>query len=172
MDRLTKKVNEPGALPVPTEFGIDFIPAQDSQTYYRFMKLVAKLWDYENTGMEPDQIQQIIKASENMMFENVGDFVRYSIANFEALEKYRKAEREKQSMKLPCKIGDTCWAIKRTQGGKRIFQTCVSEMYFDFHMNLIVVGRRVCRGHIGKDIFLSFEEAHAFLENENRKEEK
>lgn len=76
------------------------------------------------------------------------------------------------AVNLPCKIGDTCWAIRRTQGGKRIFQTCVSEMYFDFHMNLIVVARRVCRGHIGKDIFLSFQEAHAFLESENRKEEK
>lgn len=135
-------------------------------------KLVDRLARYEDTGLEPEQAEQIVRASENMMFENVGDFVRYSIANFEELEKYRKAEREKQSMKLPCKIGDTCWAIKRTQGGKRIFQTCVSEMYFDFHMNLIVVGRRVCRGKVGEDIFLSFPEARAYLEKENRKEEK
>ena len=76
------------------------------------------------------------------------------------------------TVNLPCKIGDTCWAVKRTAGGKRIFQTVVSEMYFDFHMNLIVVGRRVCRGHIGKDIFMGFQEAHEYLVNENRKEEK
>ena len=79
---------------------------------------------------------------------------------------------EKMTVEIPCKIGDTCWAIRRTQGGKRIFQTGVSEMYFDFHMNLIVVARRVCRGKIGNDIFLSFQEAHEFLESENRKEKK
>lgn len=76
------------------------------------------------------------------------------------------------TVNLPCKIGDNCWAVKRTQAGKRIFQTVVSEMYFDFHMNLIVVGRRVCRGKVGESIFMSFQEAHVYLENEHRKEEK
>lgn len=167
MDRLTKKVYEPGALPVPTEFGIDFIPAQDSQTYYRFMRLVAKLWDYEESGLTPKDVRLLrnciadVSEQYNMVYDRVL-----------ALTLFAVNEQERDYVKLPCKIGDTCWAIRRTQGGKRIFQSCISEMYFDFHMNLIVVARRVCRGKVGRDIFLSFQEAHAFLENENRKEEK
>lgn len=79
---------------------------------------------------------------------------------------------EPMTVNLPCKIGDTCWAIRGTTGGKRIFQTVVSEMYFDFHMNLIVVGRRVCRGNVGEAIFMSFQEAHEYLKNEKTKEAK
>ena len=40
-----------------------------------------------------------------MMFDSVGDFVRYALSNFEELEKYRKAEQEGRLVVLPCKVG-------------------------------------------------------------------
>lgn len=166
MERLTKKINKPGALPVPTEFGIDIIPADDSKSYYRFMKLVAKLWDYEETGFKPKDVRMIrnciadVCIEYNMVYDRVLDLMLSAIK-----------EQKKEVIELPCKIGDTVFAIRRTRGGKRIFKTYVSEMYFDFHMNLIVVARRVCRGEIGKDIFLNFQEAHEYLEKEMMQDE-
>ncbi len=71
-----------------------------------------KLAKYEDTGLEPDQVDQIRRASEYMMFESVGDFVRYSISNFEALEKYRNAEKEGRLVVLPCKVGTPVWWIE------------------------------------------------------------
>ena len=43
---------------------------------------------YEDTGLEPSEVEQIQRAAEYMMFESVGDFVRYAIANFEELQQY------------------------------------------------------------------------------------
>lgn len=51
--------------------------------------LCARLAAYEDTGLEPEEIDQICRAAKTMMFETVADFVRYSIANFEALQAYR-----------------------------------------------------------------------------------
>lgn len=74
----------------------------------------------------------------------------------------------KMTVEIPCKIGDTCWAIRRTPGGKKIFQTVVSEMYFVSDMKLVVVGRNISRGEVGKDIFLSADDAIKYINELNR----
>lgn len=50
--------------------------------------IIDRLAAYEDTGLEPSEVEQIQRAAEYMMFESVGDFVRYAIANFEELQQY------------------------------------------------------------------------------------
>ena len=73
---------------------------------------------------------------------------------------------------IPCKIGDTAWAIRNYSGQKKIIQGTVSEMYFiDESMRLVIVVKHVARGYWGKTIFGSYEEAKTYLEekeNENQ----
>lgn len=83
--------------------------------------VVDRLAAYENTGLEPDQVDQIRRAADHMMFESAGDFARYSITNFESLEEYRalgsidrlhelvQAEKDGRLVVLPCKVGDTVY---------------------------------------------------------------
>ncbi len=54
MERLTGK---PGNLPpVPATFAMDFALSMDDETYKAFMGLVARLYEYEETGLTPAEI--------------------------------------------------------------------------------------------------------------------
>lgn len=55
----------------------------------RWQAVVNRLAAYEDTGLEPEDADQIRKAAEYMMFEAVGDFVRLAISNFDDLQAYR-----------------------------------------------------------------------------------
>jgi hypothetical protein len=63
---------------------------------------------------------------------------------------------------LPCKIGDTVWAIKYHFGKPCVKQGVVSEMGYleDMRLNIAVKfeNRYSTMGFWGKDIFASYEE--------------
>ena len=107
MERLTCRMDHGIIMQTGYDFSID------PDDYDLVQKILGRLAAYEDTGLEPEKVNQIRKATENMMFENVGDFVRYAISNFEDLEKYRKAEQEGRLVVLPCKVGDTVWLLKQ-----------------------------------------------------------
>lgn len=70
---------------------------------------------------------------------------------------------------IPCKIGDEAWAVRNFSGQKRIRKGIVTEMFFISHeglydMRLVVVVGHISRGHWGKQIFGTYEEALAALE--------
>lgn len=66
---------------------------------------------------------------------------------------------------IPCRIGDTVWAIRDYKGTKIPQQGIVSEMFFTGeNMRLCIVVRYVARGEWGKTIFGSYEEAKLYLE--------
>lgn len=50
---------------------------------------VDRLAAYEDTGLEPEKVEQIKKAAVHMMFEDVAHFVRYALINFDELQKYK-----------------------------------------------------------------------------------
>lgn len=54
-----------------------------------FKREVERLAAYEDTGMEPEEVEQIKNAAEHMMFEDVAHFVRYALINFDELQKYK-----------------------------------------------------------------------------------
>lgn len=74
--------------------------------------------------------------------------------------------------KLPCRIGDTAWAIRNYGGTKKIMSGKVSEMYYvGEEMKLCIVVKNIARGTWGKDVFGSFEAALNYTEeiyNDNR----
>lgn len=67
------------------------------------------------------------------------------------------------AMVIPCKIGDTVWAIRPTRGGHLCaMKGVVSEMQFiGSEMRLSITIRGRCRGEWGKTIFATREEAEA-----------
>ena len=66
---------------------------------------------------------------------------------------------------LPCKIGDTAYAIKTNYHSKRVHSGKVSEMYYvGEEMKLCIVVKSVGRGEWGKDVFGTYEEAERSLQ--------
>ena len=70
---------------------------------------------------------------------------------------------------IPCRIGDSVWAIRNYSGQKKIIQGKVSEMYFvDESMRLVISVKHVSRGLWGKTIFGSYENAKTYLEEKEK----
>ena len=67
----------------------------------------------------------------------------------------------------PCKVGDTVWAIRDYKGVKHPQQGVVSEMFFTRDMKLMIVVKMIARGHWGKTVFLTKEEAEQALRGES-----
>ena len=84
---------------------------------------VDRLAAYEETDLEPEEVEQIKKAAAYMMFEDVAHFVRYTLSNFDELQKYKElgdynrlrelkqADDEGLCVVLPCKILDKVWDV-------------------------------------------------------------
>ena len=82
-----------------------------------------RLKQYEDTGLEPEEVEQIKRAAVYMMFEDVAHFVRYTLSNFDELQKYKalgdynrlrelkQADDEGRCVVLPCMIGDTVYVL-------------------------------------------------------------
>jgi hypothetical protein len=68
-------------------------------------------------------------------------------------------------LSIPCRIGDTVWAIRNYHSTKKIMSGKVSEMYFvGEEMKLCIVVHNIARGTWGKDVFSTYEEARKALE--------
>lgn len=86
-------------------------------------EVVDRLGAYEDTGLEPEEVEQIKRAAVYMMFEDVAHFVRYTLSNFDELQKYKalgdynrlcelkQADDEGRCVVLPCKVGDTVYRV-------------------------------------------------------------
>ena len=62
--------------------------------------------------------------------------------------------------KLPCRIGDTVWAIQCQFGTRKIIPGKVSEMFYvGEEMKLCIVVRRIVRGTWGENVFPTREAA-------------
>ena len=69
---------------------------------------------------------------------------------------------------LPCKVGDTVWAIRSYNPGKKVVVSGkVSEMYYiDESMRLCIVVKGIARGEWGKVVFPSYKSAQEFLDKQ------
>lgn len=124
-----------------------------------------RLAAYEDTGLTPDEVDQIRRASLTMMFPTVGDFVRNAIQNFEDLEKYRKADSENRLIVLPCKVGDPVY----WNTGIMIKRAPVADFIIDsgmqLRLNLPTLGITPIYPYPGH-LFLTREEAEAAMKEE------
>lgn len=73
-------------------------------------------------------------------------------------------------IELPCKVGDTVWAIRSYNPGKKVVVSGkVSEMYYiDEAMTLCIVVKGVCRGVWGVSIFPTQEAAEEYLKKKEK----
>lgn len=146
----------------------------------------ARLAEYEGTGLAPDQVDQIRRAAKNMMFSDVGEFVRYAWSLFDTVNEYKAqlpsdclqeaAEllQKKQNgllVELPCKVGDTVYQIrnKRHAKGVGISPRIISSIccWADGDYALTHPGMDYCqKKDFGKTWFLSREEAEESMKNE------
>ena len=116
--------------------------------------LYARLKEYEDTGMEPEEAAKLL---------------REAIAIKKELDEYTTAKREGRQLILPCKVGDTVFAIK----DRRIY--IVDVIGFRVHdwtglYVLLLFDSRIKNGsyefrieEFGKTVFLNREEAEAAL---------
>lgn len=72
---------------------------------------------------------------------------------------------------IPCKIGDTVYAIRNYHTIKKIMCGKVSEMYYvGKEMQLCIVVKNISRGQWGKDVFPTYEKAIKKLKGEKKYE--
>ena len=85
------------------------------------------------------------------------------IAFYEKIAELLQADADGRCVVLPCKIGDSAWAITNYYGKKKPKEGIISEIYFTKDMRIAVALKGIARGEIGKNIFLTKEEALAEL---------
>ena len=81
------------------------------------------------------------------------------IPKMEQLKAYEDAEEQGLLLRLPCKVGDTMWAIRNHCGVRYAKQGIVSEMFFTKDMKLLIVVKSIARGELGQKVFFTKEEA-------------
>ena len=91
------------------------------------------------------------------------DNAEYWLQVYFKLKDYEDLEEQGKLIELPCKIGDTVYGIRRWHGTKIAKAGTVSEMFYTQEGKLMIVVKYVCRGHWGKQIFATLEEAEAAL---------
>ena len=79
------------------------------------------------------------------------------------LADYEDAEEQGVLLRLPCRIGDTMWTIRRYRGVRHVQQGIVNEIFFNSKMRLIIVIKHVARGEFGETVFLTQAEAEKAL---------
>lgn len=92
-------------------------------------EVVDRLGAYEDTGLEPEEVEQIKRAAVYMMFEDVAHFVRYTLSNFDELQKYKalgdynrlrelkQADDEGRCVVTELAPGDEVWVVERDEDG-------------------------------------------------------
>ena len=63
------------------------------------------------------------------------------------------------AVELPCRIGDTVWAIRSFHGIKSPQKGIVGDMFVTRDMELVIVVKYVARGKWGETVFATCEDA-------------
>lgn len=109
--------------------------------------------DIEMVQMIPS-LYPSIKESDEQAIINVVEYA----------SEQQRLEEQGLLLKLPCKIGNTAYAIRDYKGVKKIQKSIISEMYYTKNMELMIVAKYVGRGKFGEKIFPTEQEAQAALE--------
>ena len=123
-----------GKVPLP-----DYVFVSPPTTYLAG-EAVDRLAAYENTGMEPGEIENLKNG------HCAGCYIP------------------------TCKIGDEVWAIRNFKGVKHAKRGRVSEMFYTNDMRLMIVVRYISRGEWGKTVFPTQAAAESALREEKSNE--
>ena len=126
---------------------------------------IERLAAYEDTGLEPEEIERIVDAygrGHTLRTESAERLEIVREIKTDRLRELAKAEKDGRLEVLPCKVGDHVWIDGREAIVTEFFGYR-SERYF----HAVILGRNkhidIPFDEIGKTVFLTREEAEAAL---------
>ena len=128
---------------------------------YRLDDVAGRLATYEDTGLEPAEINGLKLKAESLEMS-----LRVAC---DALERFTKAEREDRLVVLPCKVGDTIYV----PGGCVVSEIPVRQIFIEESECFVCAigdfrGGNYPFSAFGKTVFLTAEEAEKYLEGEGQ----
>lgn len=132
-----------------------------------FDRLVKRLAAYEDTGLEPESVEALKLSIMGKAISEIKEFSGLPIAR---LRELADADKDGRVVALPCKVGDTVWAIL---DGAQYARKCVVEYATIGRCFTVVVFHTADRTReqygvpaaaFGKTVFLTREEAEKALE--------
>ena len=114
-----------------------------------------RLAAYEDSGLSPEEVQKLKKSDaskEQCIIDQHGEIHRLR----DELKRYKQAEQEGRLVVLPCKVGDSVYAIHNIPNSdKKVMVEVQADLFF------IVLS--TCEGRFGKTVFLTREAAEKAL---------
>ena len=164
MERLTEKRDGQNVIPLrqngKIKWSICSAGLGDAPTKYLYGDHADRLAAYEDTGLEPEEIEKAM------------DIVKSAVSAFEdfgvdRLAELAQADREGRCIVLPCKKGDTVWRIVHDAAPHITKDRCTDIKYENRDIWVHLIGDRVMGGwNFGKLLFLTREDAEAALRRE------
>ena len=164
MERLTEKRDGQNVIPLrqngKIKWSICSAGLGDAPTKYLYGDHADRLAAYEDTGLEPGEIEKAM------------DIVKSAVSAFEdfgvdRLAELAQADREGRCIVLPCKKGDTVWRIVHDAAPHITKDRCTDIKYENRDIWVHLIGDRVMGSwNFGKLLFLTREEAQAALRRE------
>ena len=159
MERLTKKIDSYTVFPEEL-IGVTLVPDNPIMC-----KMLLRLAAYEDTGLEPEEIDMDHEAAETLRQLCRG-------CDLDRLEELVEADKGGRLVVLPCKIGDTVWitgSVRRLYSEKVRTFFCGDPSYSrgiaDNGVKMIrTTGCDIPIHEFGKTVFLTREEADKALE--------
>lgn len=161
MERLTKRLpsgvadyNYPTSCYFDDNSGTDRI----AQSAFR-QRCVERLADYEETGLEPEEVISMQGEWCAMMS------VFTSIGSYDRLHELAEADREGRLLVLPCKRGDGLWTFC-TYPVEQVYSFTVTDISTLNGRSMLNTSRCgvIDARDVGKTVFLTREEAESALE--------
>lgn len=120
-------------------------------------KMIRKLAEYEDTGLEPEQIYELDKMYRQLC---------------EKMGKYKRLEEQGSLLRLPCNVGDTVYEIQPSTN--RITKRKIKSIVIYNAPNLTIMYKSgydysILHEDIGKTVFLSESEAEQALAERKRR---
>ncbi len=113
-----------------------------------------KVWErlkaYEDTGLEPEEVNSVKLA---LMGKSVAEVKEFEGVPIDRLRELAQADKEGRCEVLPCKVGDTVWRIQYVQNKKGNYVVGIAEITFGL----------LWLSEFGKTVFLTREEAEKAL---------
>lgn len=127
--------------------------------------LIPQMVEHMHTELVKEQDKYILKRlmeldiDKDILINQTAEIRRLNAI----IEKDNELEEQGFLLRLPCKIGDTVWAIRNYKGVKHPQKGVANEMFFTKSMRLLIVVKHIARGEWGKEIFATEEEAKRAL---------
>ena len=143
----------------------------DCTALYCRSRLLDRLVEYEDTGLEPEEVLPKDKADEiALKLMRLADLE--SICSYTRLRELAEADKDGRVVVLPCKVGDTVWitgSVRRLYSEKVRTFFCGNPSYgrgmsYNSVQMIRTTGCDIPIHEFGKTVFLTREEAEKALE--------